>query len=152
MAGRHQAEQIPVDAYKNTERRLYALPDLKEKVERDKAYIEDLQLHGRGRHSADIIRFKKAGVRLDESEIVAAITHDYTAKIARNEYEIETVESALASMENDQYFKTITLKYFLNQSEEEIAKEMHCDKSTASRNRTRLVKRLAVRLYGVDAL
>ena len=41
---------------------------------------------------------------------------------------------------------------FKELTDEEIAGEIHCDATTVWRNRKRLVQRLAVRLYGADAL
>ena len=37
-------------------------------------------------------------------------------------------------------------------NDEEIAEKIHCDPTTVWRNRKRLIQRLAVRLYGVDAV
>lgn len=151
-AGRRQAEQSTKNAYRETERRLYALPDLKDKIEKDKAYLEDFKKYGPSGRSADIIRFQKSGVRLSEEDIKSAIIQDYTARIAANEFEIKTVEEALAPLTRDTYFLALSGKYFKNFSDEIIADRLHCDPRTVRRNRGRLVSRTAVRLYGVDAL
>lgn len=45
-AGRAQGMSIAKDAYKATERRLYALPVLRQKVEDDKEKLEQIKTHG----------------------------------------------------------------------------------------------------------
>lgn len=155
-AGRRQAEQVPVDTYRSTERRLRALPDLKDKVKKDKAYLEDLieelQAYGLGRHSTDIVRFKRSGTMLSDEDIEQAMIQDMRAKIARDEYEINTVETALTPLTSDAYYRTIPAKYFEQLADDDVAAELHCDPSTIRKNRGRLVRRLTVRLYGSDAL
>ena len=108
------------DAFKATERRLYALPDLREK--------------------------------LTPEEIFEAVVTDTEAEIAADEHEIEAIERALAAISDDPYYLAVTGKYIDHMTDEEIAGEIHCDATTVWRNRKRLVQRLAVRLYGADAL
>lgn len=151
-AGRRQAEQKPSDTYKATERRLYALPDLKEKVEKDSQYLEYISEHGLPGHSNDLIRFQKAGVRLEQEDIEEAVVQDLKAQIAANKFEIKIIEDALAPLTSDPYFRSVSGRYFDHLSDEEIGKEIPCDPRTVRRNRGRLVRRAAVRLYGVDAI
>jgi len=151
-AGRTQAQQRPKDTYKATERRLYAYPDLKDKIENDLSYMYELKEHGLGSRSTDVVRFQKAGVRLSHEELVEGIIQDYTARIADTQFEIAAIDKALNALKDDEYYKIIELKYFQGKSPEEMAKECKCDPSTVWRNQRRLVQRIALRLYGVDAL
>ena len=151
-AGRREAEKKPLNAYKETERRLYALPDIIEKVKRDTAYLEDLQTHGLPRRSADIIRFKKSGVRVSDDEIIDALIQDMQARIAADEYEIQVMEEAMAPLKDDPYFLAVSGRYFDRMSDEEIAAKIPCAERTVRRNRGILVRRIAVRLYGAGAL
>jgi len=151
-AGRREAEKKPLNAYKETERRLYAFPDIIEKVKRDKAYLEDLQTHGLPRRRADIIRFKKSGVRLSDDEIKDALIQDIQARIAADEYEIQVMEEAMAPLKDDPYFLAVSGRYFDRMSDEEIAAKIPCAERTVRRNRGILVRRIAVRLYGAGAL
>ena len=151
-AGMQLAENQARALYKATERRLYALPDLREKVERDKAYLRELQTHGAARRSKDIIRFKKSGVRLTDDEIVEGITQDIEAQIACNEHEIEILEWALEKVKEDEYYLALSGRYFDNWSDERIGVELHCDPRTVRRHRSRLVNRVKNRLYGTSAV
>ena len=151
-AGRRLSVSAPYDAYKAVERRLRALPDLKDKVKEEREYLEDLLTYGLPKHSNDIIRFKRSGVRLSDEEILEALIMDLKASIAANEHEIKTVEDALEVLKTDPYYPVIKGKYFEQLSDEVLAEELFCDASTVRRNKARLVRRLAVRLYGVKAL
>ena len=53
-AGRRAAERTPADAFKATERRLYALPILREKLERDRERMEELTTAARAELEAVI--------------------------------------------------------------------------------------------------
>lgn len=152
QAGYRQAVQRPKDIYKATERRLYAYPDLKDKIKTDREYLKNIHALGLDRQSTDIVRFKKSGVRLSDEEIKDAIILDYQAKIAAAEREIKLIDDALTPLTSDPYYLTISGRYFENLQDDIIANKLHCDSSTVRRNRGRLVHRIAVRLFGVEAL
>ena len=63
-AGRAQGMSIAKVAYKATERRLYALPVLRQKVEDDKEKLEQIKTHGAPDRSKSIVRFSRTGYRL----------------------------------------------------------------------------------------
>jgi hypothetical protein len=149
--GKSQAEQRPKDTYKATEVRLYALPDLKDKVKMDKQYLEEF-CYSPVRRSTDIVRFQRSGSRLDVEDIEAAIKQDRRAQIAADEFEIKTIEEALTPLTSDQYYLVISGRYFNKMTDEEIAEKIPCDVRTVQRNRGRLVHRIAIRLYGSEAI
>ncbi|NLW90007.1 MAG: hypothetical protein GXY34_00175 [Syntrophomonadaceae bacterium] len=150
--GRRQAEKAPSDTYKSTERRLYALPDLKDKVEADRKYLADIKEFGLSSHSKDIARFKGSGQRLSDDDLLEAVIKDVERRIAASEHEIQEVEEALEPLTNDPYYLCVSGRYFDQKSDDDIAVEIPCDPSTVRRNRGRLVRRIAVRLYGVEAV
>ena len=57
------------DTFKATERRLYALPDLREKLEDDRELLAEIRAYGPRQRSKSITRFTKTGVRLTPEEI-----------------------------------------------------------------------------------
>ena len=150
-AGRISAERSARDAFKATEKRLYALPVLRVKIRDDKERLAEIRAYGPRSRSKSITRFCKSGARLTPDEIVEAIVTDMEATIAADEYEGETIERALEIISGDAYIKTVTGRYIDNLPDEEVAEAISCDTSTVWRNRKRLVQRLAVRLYGADA-
>ena len=151
-AGRIQAERTVTNAYKATERRLYALPTLKKKVEDARQRLAELQSMGLPERSKDVIRFSRSGRRLSPEEILEALVQDVKASIAADEFEVETIEKALDNIRDDQYYPAVSGKYFEGISDEEIANQIPCDERTVRRHRGRLVRVLAVWLYGADAV
>lgn len=151
-AGRISAERTARDAFKATERRLYALPTLRQKLEDNRERLEEIKTYGPRQRSRSITRFVKSGVRLTPEEIFAAVVMDMEATIAADEYEVEAMERALSTIADDEYYRTVTGRYIDNLPDEKVAEEIPCDTSTVWRNRKRLVQRLAVWLYGAEAV
>lgn len=139
--------------YKQTERRLYALPHLLEKAKEDQARLEEMRDSGsvQGK-SKSIIRFTAGGLRTDPEEMFEAVMNDLLARMAADRQEVETVQKALKSIERDAYYPAVPARYFDGRADWEVAEELHCDDSTVRRNRARLVRIVAIRLYGVAAV
>ena len=139
--------------YKQTERRLYALPHLLEKAVEDAARLEEMQDSGavQGK-SRSIVRFTAGGVRVDPEEMFEAVMNDLQARMAADRQEIDTVQKALKSIERDTYYPAVPARYFDGKADWEVAEEMRCDERTVRRNRSRLVRVIAIRLYGVEAI
>ena len=146
------AQQAPKDAYKATEKRLYALPYLKQKCEDDRELYQELLTYGPRQKSKSIVRFQKNGVALTPDEIFSAIKQDMEATIAADEEEINAVERAIATIQGDRYEYCVTGRYFEETDDETIGQTLGCDTSTVWRNRKRLVQRIAIMLYGARAV
>ncbi|MCL1789889.1 MAG: hypothetical protein FWG40_00775 [Peptococcaceae bacterium] len=138
--------QVP---YKDTERRLHAYNILKERVEDNKYRIEHFIVPEK---SADIVRFKKTGVRVSEEDIFAAWKQDLEAKIAADEFEISEIDKALELVGEDHYFLTVEGKYILGMTDEDIALSIDCAIPTVRKHRGRLVNKMTVWLYGAEAV
>lgn len=72
--------------------------------------------------------------------------------LAADRYEIETLERALATVQGDAYYQALSGKYLDDVDDRDIAEALECDTSTVWRHRKRLVQRVAVWLYGAEAL
>jgi len=151
-AGRLSASRTAKDAYKATERRLYAIPVLRRKLEDDKERLEEIKAHGPRHKSSSVSRFVRSGARLTPDEILEAVIMDAEATIAADEYELEVMENALDFISEDDYYLTVTGRYIEELTDEEIAARIPCDSSTVWRNRKRLVQRVAIMLYGAAAV
>ena len=146
---RPQAERA---AYAATERRLYALPIIRARVEDSReelCELENLGIEALRDHSSSLIRLIRPGMRLEPEEVHAAQMSTLRARLAADERELKKLNIALECVRRDHYFPIIEMKYFQNRSELEIAGRLKCDTSTVGRNRRRLVKTLSLRLYGV---
>lgn len=154
-AGRMYAGQAQKDAYKTTERRLYAIPTLRAKMAEEKediARLTEEQAPDIVLRSTDIVRFRRTGIRLSDDELLAAQITDLQARVAAKEYEINEIERALQQISRDYYYRAVPMKYFESISDDEVAKVLYCDGSTVRRNRSRLVKVLSIWLYGPEAI
>jgi DNA-directed RNA polymerase specialized sigma24 family protein len=151
-AGRKQAEQTARDAYRATERRLYALPTLEKKVQDAREKLRELEEHGLHEKSRDVIRFHRSGRRISYEDILDALMLDIRASIAADETEIDTLKKALEQIEDDTYYPAVKGRYFEGFSDEKIAGQIHCDERTVRRHRGRLVRVVAVWLYGAEAV
>ena len=146
------SERSAKDAYRATERRLYALPDIRAKLEDDRETLTEVKEHGVRSRSHSVTRFLKSGIRLTPEEALSAVVMDLEAEIATSEHEIDIMERALAVISDDEYYSTVTWKYIERLTDAQIAEKIHCDASTVWRNRKRLIQRLSVRLYGAEAV
>lgn len=147
--GRMVAARTAKDAFKATERRLCAIPDLREKLKDDEEELEKARRNGLKERSYSVPRF---GVKLPPEEIMEAVIIDLEAAIAATSHELEAMDKALTSIRDDPYYLAVDGKYIQRMIDEEIAEKIHCDPTTVWRNRKRLVQRVAVRLYGVEAV
>ena len=84
--------------------------------------------------------------------MLEAMIRDLRARIAADEYEVETLGRALKDIADDPYFLSVKGKFLDGMTDDRIAETIPCDPSTVRRNRGRLVRKIAVLLYGVEAL
>ncbi len=151
-AGRMSAENKPRDTYKSTEKRLYALPILRDKLAADRERLQELKTYGLRERSTSLVRFQRSGVRLSPDDILDAAIVDMEATIAADAFEISCIERALKAVENDTYYFVIVGRYIKNLTDEQVAEKITCETTTVWRNRKRLVQTIAVRLYGAQAI
>ena len=74
------------------------------------------------------------------------------ALLLRNRRAAKRIDRAINSLSDDPYFELLHLKYRDGLSEEAIAERLCCDPSTVRRNKNRLLERLGVLFFGIDAL
>jgi hypothetical protein len=141
----------PDNCYKQTIKRIKLLPILQERVEDNRARLgEDGNLMP-GK-SKSIVRFSASGVRADPEEMLEAVRRTTEAHLAADQMEIDTVTTAMESVSSDYYYKTVYDGLVLHKSDAQLAEELFCDESTIRRNRSRLIRIISVRLYGVEAI
>lgn len=141
--------------YQMTVKRLYAFPVLKERIldnEEALMELESLGLDALKYHDGSIVRLLRPGMRVDPEEAHSAQLAYLRGRIAADEMEVRQVQKALNNVCGDPYFAVIEHKYFQHFTDEESAEKLSCDPSTVRRNRLRLVRSIALRLYGVQAI
>lgn len=71
---------------------------------------------------------------------------EYTVKL------VAKIEEALKDIENDIYYDVIPMFYFHNETREYIAERFGCTETTISRNKTRLLNQLKLKLFSDDVI
>lgn len=138
--------------FKETERLLYSLPALKLKVAQDEEDLRNGQVEIKER-SKDIVLASSGSYRHNDPEdreiryIIQRIE-----SMERTKKEIQRIERALETIQDDEYFDIIPLKYWDLVQPAQIAERLHCDERTYRRHKNRLVNKLKVVLFGADAL
>ena len=138
--------------FKETERLLYSLPALKLKVAQDE---EDLRngLVSPPEKSRDIVKPSQGGYRMYDPEArEERYIEQRKESMERTKKEIQRIERALETIQDDEYYDIIPLKYWDLVQPAQIAERLHCDERTFYRHKNRLVNKLKVVLFGADAL
>lgn len=151
-AGRREASLSAKEAFRNTENRLQAFHVLLKKIKDDIEYLEQVQKYGTPEYSKSIVRYSSnGGSRITAEEKLEAAIAALKSQIAMDEFEAEAIQKAIDCVSADEYFYVVEKRYFENKSDEEIAEKFHIDRTTVWRNRSRLVRIMAVSLYGYKA-
>ena len=141
----------PDNCYKQTIKRIKLLPVLQERVNDNLARLgEDGNLMP-GK-SKSIVRFSASGVRADPEEMLEAVRRSTEAHLAADQEEIDTVTAAMEYVQDDYYYPAVYDGLVLHKTDAELAEMLYCDESTIRRNRSRLIRIISVRLYGVEAI
>lgn len=140
------------NCYKQTEARLYAYPTLLENIKRYRLDIEDLKREKITEKSKDITSFSVDGIRLTPEERQAGKILSVEIKLQRDKKEVDEIAAALDLIKNDEYYSAIEMRYFKKMADEIIASQIPCAERTVRYNRSRLIRQMALNLYGAEAL
>lgn len=137
---------------KLTERRLFAYNDLTAKLEIDLSELQELKKEGCYLEIEDSVELSENYNILSPHIISEKKTEGLKNQIAQGMRELSRLDDAIKAVSGDFYGDIIKLKYIEGKTDEYIAEILNCDVSTVRRNRKRILKRMAVRLYGCSAL
>jgi len=138
--------------FKETERLLYSLPALKLKVAQDEEDLRNGQMKLKEK-SRDIVKPSRGGGgSFDPDAREEKYIQQRKASMERTKREIQRIERALETIQDDEYYDIIPLKYWDQIPPAEIAERLNCDERTYRRHKNRLVNKLKVVLFGADAL
>lgn len=150
------AQRIPsrVSGYKATEQRLYAYPVLQDNVQnRWPADIEDLKKEKVSESSKSIVRWsEQAGVKISPEERQEARILALQAKLERDREELAVMDRVLNTVKMDAAYPWLTAYYFDRRDLDVIAEESGVSRQAVVRAKNGLVRLLALRLYGAEAL
>lgn len=108
-----------------------------------------------------VLKMKMAGLIRDGRKTAIEKTEELLRnypifkEITDQEYTIKLVakiEDALKDIEDDIYYDVIPMFYFHNETREYIAERFSCTETTVSRNKTRLLNQLKLKLFSDDVI
>lgn len=142
-------------AYQKCEQLLYNYKGFKRIVDERLEEIEEIKKYG-VRHNGGVKERVQGGklpgdiVLPDES--VENAVHKIHCAMSLTVQVISMIEKCLDALKSDPYYNVLEMRYFEGRTLEEIAVYFDCDTSTISRNRTRLVKEIALQMFPDDVV
>lgn len=149
-----QRQPPRTSGYKATEQRLYAYPVLQDNVRnRWPADIEDLKREKITESSKSIVRWsEQGGVKISPEERQEARILALQAKLERDRQELAVMDRALNTIRMDAAYPWLEDFYFRHKDLDAIAAENETTRQQVARCKAALVRVLALRLYGAEAL
>ena len=143
-------------AYQKTEQLLYNYRGFQKIVQERLDEIEEIKQYGVPQSSNPFSERVQGGtlpggIVLPEESVEQAV-HRIHCAIESTVRVIALVDRSLELLKNDPYYSILEMRYFDNRTLEDIAAYFSCDTSTVSRNRSRLVKELALRMFPDDVV
>ena len=138
-------------AYQKTEQLLYNYRGFQRIVKERLEEIESIKQNGVPRRSTDIVQWSGnsgsvGGTVLPEESVERAVR--VVEDSMRDTVEaIALIDKNMAALKTDPYYDVLPMRYFDGRTLEDIGTYFNCDHSTISRNKSRLVKELAMRLF-----
>lgn len=154
IIGTQNASKLGINeksAYAKTEALLYNYNNFV-RIIRDKEHeIEDLYMHGVPQKCGAVGERVQSspvqtGIVLPEESVEAAV-RNIRESMTGTLNAINLINKGMATLKNDPYYCILEMRYFEGRTQEDIAVELKCDQATISRNRSRLVKELSMRLF-----
>lgn len=139
-------------AYQKTEQLLYNYNGFKRIVEERKQEIADLRKYGvPGKSSmsgGERVQSSRnvQGIVLPEESVEQAV-RTVQESVRGTVQAIALIDKCMKSLRNDPYYDVLPMRYFEGRTLEDIGVSLGCDHSTISRNRSRLVRELSMRLF-----
>lgn len=139
-------------AYQKTEQLLFNYNGFKRIVEERKQEIADLRKYGVPAKSAmsggERVQTSRTvqGIVLPEDAVEDAV-RTVEASVQGTVQALALIDKCMAAIKNDPYYCILEMRYFEGRTQEDIALELNCSQVTISKNKNRLVKELAMRLF-----
>lgn len=139
-------------AYQKTEALLYNYRGFKKIVAERMQEIENLRKYGVPKTSKDITKYcgnaggTVQGTVLEEDAVEAAV-RNVERSVEGTVQALALIDRCMATLRSDPYYCILEMRYFEGRTQEDIAVDLKCSQVTISKNKARLVKELAMRLF-----
>lgn len=148
-------KRVEKTAFQKTEALLFNYMGFKRVVQEKEREIEEIRAYGVPRSCA-VHEFVKGGtvqkgIVLEEESVEAAVA-TVQRSVQGTVQAIALIDKCMAALKNDPYYEVLEMRYFEGRTLEDIGVTLKCTSMTISRNRTRLVKELSLRLFPDQAV
>ena len=86
------------------------------------------------------------GLVLPEESVEAAV-HRIQASVQDTIQALNLIDKCMSQLRSDPYYKLLEMRYFEGRTQEDIALEFNCSQVNISKNKSRLVRELSMRLF-----
>lgn len=145
-------------AYQKTEQLLFNYRGFQRIVEERKQEIADLRKYGVPQKSGGAMGGERVqssrsnvGIVLPEDAVEDAV-RSVEASVQGTVQAIALIDKCMAALKNDPYYAVLPMRYFEGRTLEDIGVYFGVDHTTISRNRSRLIKELSMRLFPDDVV
>jgi DNA-directed RNA polymerase specialized sigma subunit len=143
-------------AYAKTETLLYNYNSFKKIVADRMQEIEDIQKYGVPKRGSAVVQYGSGsnvvrGLVLPEESVEGAV-QSVEASVQTTVQAIALIDKCMAELKDDMYYDILPMRYFEGRTLEDIGAHLNCDHSTISRNKNRLVRELAMRIFPNDVV
>lgn len=153
LVGSPQPKKSERTAYQKTEQLLFNYNGFKRIVAEREQEIADIRKYGVPQKSGGAMGGERVqssrnvqGIVLPEESVEAAV-RTVQASVEGTVQAIALIDKCMAALKSDPYYKILEMRYFEGRTQEDIAVEFNCSQVTISKNKSRLVKELAMRLF-----
>lgn len=138
-------------AYQKMEQLLFGYNSFKKVIADKQQEVEDIKKHGVPSRSPSVGEYTvhgglPCGIVLPEESVESTVQHMW-ASVQVTVRVVAMIDKAMASISKDPFYSVLEMRYFEGRTLEDIAATYGCTHSTISRNRSRLVKELALKIF-----
>ena len=73
--------------------------------------------------------------------------HEVQASVEGTVQAVALIDKCMAAIKDDPYYKILEMRYIEGRTQEDIADVFNCSQVTVSKNKSRLIKELSIRLF-----
>lgn len=144
-------------AYAKTEALLFNYRGFRRIVDERMAEIEDIKKYGVPQKGGAVVEYggncggTPRGIVLPEESVDAAVRR-IEASVQDTVQAIALIDRCMAQIKSDPYYDVLEMLYFEGRTQEDIAMTFGCSQVAISKNKSRLVRELAMRLFPNQAV
>jgi RNA polymerase sigma factor (sigma-70 family) len=137
-------------AYQKTEQLLYNYNGFRRIVQERMDEIEEIRKYGVPKKGGAVHEYcgsgTVSGLVLPEESVESAVRR-IQSSVQETVAAIDLIDKCMTQLRSDPYYKVLEMRYFEGRTQEDIAYEFGCSQVNISKNKSRLVRELSMRLF-----